>query len=139
MSTSLVFAICNTLVLPQWLLMIIAPKWKWTQKLIRSYIIPVLLAVVYAIYAVIGLPNAEGGFDSLENVMKLFTSEDAVLAGWIHYLAFDLLVGSWVLLNAQKNGIHHGFVIPCLIGCFMLGPVGFLLFWVICKVKKTNS
>jgi len=136
MTPSIVFSICSTIVLPQWLLMIVAPKWKWTQKLIRSYIIPVSLAIVYAIYTVKGLPNANGGFDSLENVMKLFTSQEAVLIGWIHYLAFDLLVGSWVLLTAQKKQIHHGFVIPCLIGCFMLGPVGFLLFWVICRFKK---
>ena len=136
MTPALIFSICNTLVLPQWLLMIVAPKWKWTQKLVASRIIPFLLAIVYAVYVFQVFPSEEGGFGSLEEVMKLFTSETAVLIGWLHYLAFDLLIGSWVLTTAQKKGIHHGLVIPCLIGCFLLGPVGFLVFWVICKFRE---
>jgi len=136
-SSALVFTICNAVVLPQWLLMIIAPKWKWTQKLVASRIIPFVLAVVYLIYVVIALSNGSsgGGFGSLKEVMQLFTNEQAVLVGWIHYLAFDLLIGSWILNTAQEKGIHHGLVIPCLIGCLFLGPVGFMLFWIICKFK----
>lgn len=137
MTPALVFSICSKLVLPQWLLMIVAPKWKWTQKLVASRIIPFLLAIVYAYYILTSFGSAEGGgFGTLEEVMQLFTVEGAVLAGWIHYLAFDLLIGSWVLTTAQKKGIHHALVVPCLIGCFILGPVGFLVFWAICKFQE---
>ena len=136
MDAALIFKICSNLVLPQWLLMIIAPRWKWTHKLIDSRIIPFLLAIVYAVYVFQIFPSDEGGFGSLEGVMKLFTSEEAVLIGWVHYLAFDLLIGSWVLKTAQKKDIYHALVIPCLIGCFILGPVGFLVFWIICKFKE---
>ena len=136
MDAALIFKICSTLILPQWLLMIIAPKWKWTLKLVNSKIIPLLLAAVYAFYVFQTFPSEEGGFGSLSEVMKLFSSETAVLVGWIHYLAFDLLIGSWVLKTAQKNYIHHGLVIPCLLGCFLLGPVGFLAFWIINRIKK---
>ena len=136
MTPELVFSICNTLVLPQWFLMIVAPKWSLTQQLVKLRIIPFLLAIVYAIYIGLSFGGSEGGFGSLEGVMQLFTDKQMVLAGWIHYLAFDLLIGSWVLKTAQKKGIHHGLVIPCLIGCFMLGPVGFLVFWIICKFKE---
>lgn len=137
MTPELAFSICSTLVLPQWLLMIVAPKWEWTQKLVASRIIPFILAIFYAYYILTSLGSAEGGgFGSLQEVMQLFTVEKAVLAGWIHYLAFDLLIGGWVLKTAQKKGIHHGLVIPCLIGCFMLGPIGFLVFWLICKFKE---
>ena len=136
MDVALIFKICNTLVLPQWLLMIIAPRWEWTQRLVASRIIPFALAIVYAVYVFQIFPSDEGGFGSLQEVMQLFTSEKAVLIGWIHYLAFDLLIGSWVLNTAQKKGIHHGLVILCLIGCFLLGPVGFLIFWLICKFKE---
>ena len=137
MTPAFIFSICGKLVLPQWLLMIVAPKWKWTQKLVASRIIPFLLAIVYAYYIFTSFGTTEGGgFGTLEEVMKLFTVEEMVLAGWIHYLAFDLLIGSWVLTTAQKKGIHHGLVIPCLIGCFLLGPIGFLVFWVICKFRE---
>lgn len=137
MTPTLVFSICGKLVLPQWLLMIVAPKWKWTQKLVASRIIPFLLAIIYTYYIFISFGTTEGGgFGTLAEVMKLFTVEEMVLAGWIHYLAFDLLIGSWVLTTAQKKGIHHGLVIPCLIGCFLLGPIGFLVFWAICKFRE---
>jgi len=137
MTPDVVFSICSTLVLPQWILMIIAPKWEWTQRLVASRIIPFILAIFYAYYILTSFGSAEGGgFGSLEEVMQLFTVEGTVLAGWIHYLAFDLLIGGWVLKTAQKKGIHHGLVIPCLIGCFMLGPIGFLVFWLICKFKE---
>lgn len=136
MTPALVFSICNTLVLPQWLLMIVAPKWKWTQKLVKSRIIPFVLAIVYAIYIFQMGKAEEGGFGTLEGVMKFFTVDVLVLAGWIHYLAFDLLVGTWILLSAQKKNMHHGLVIPCLLGCFLLGPVGFLLYWIFSKFRE---
>lgn len=136
MTPEAVFSICSTLVLPQWLLMIVLPKWHWTQKLVDSRIIPFLLAIVYGYYIFTSFGSSGGGFGSLEEVMQLFTVKEAVLAGWIHYLAFDLLVGGWVLKTAQRKDIHHGLVIPCLIGCFMLGPIGFMVFWAICKFRE---
>ena len=135
MTTSIIFSICNSLVLPQWLLMTVAPKWKWTHKLVDSKIIPLLLSLVYIIYFLQGM-GAEGNFGSLEGVMKLFTVDVLALAGWIHYLAFDLLIGSWVLKRSQKLGIAHWWIIPCLLLCFMAGPAGFLLFWVISRFYK---
>ena len=86
------------------------------------------MSTAYLVLIVLFFGKAEGGFDSLANVMKLFTNEWAVLAGWIHYLAFDLFVGSWEVKDAQANGISHWFVIPCLILTFLLGPIGFLLY-----------
>ncbi|MGB0840389.1 MAG: ABA4-like family protein [Chitinophagales bacterium] len=141
MTSTLLFSICNTLVLPQWLLMIVAPKWTVTQKLVRSFAIPLALALVYLVYvfSIFGIEG--GGFNSLKQVMTLFQFEEAVLAGWVHYLAFDLLVGSWVLLNGQKNEMNHFFLIPCMLLCFMAGPVGFLLYIVLRFFfgKKTTS
>jgi hypothetical protein len=63
--------------------------------------------------------------------MRLFTNEWAALAGWIHYLAFDLLVGTWEVKDSQERGISHWFVIPCLVLTFLLGPIGFLLYTVL--------
>jgi len=122
MTPSIIFSICSNLVMPQWLLMIVAPKWKWTHKLVDSKIIPLILSVVYIIYLLQGM-GGEGGFGSLEGVMKLFTVEELALAGWVHYLAFDLLIGSWVLKKSQKLEIAHWWIIPCLILCFIAGPV----------------
>ena len=134
MSLSLVFTICNTLVLPQWLLMIVAPRWQWTQKLIRSTIIPIALALVYGFF-IFSIREAEGGFGSLEEVKKLFSYDVLILAGWLHYLVFDLLVGTWVLTNGQEKGIPHWQLVPCVLGCFLMGPLGFLLYRIISYFK----
>ena len=72
--------------------------------------------------------DAFESFISLDGVMQLFRNESAVLAGWIHYLAFDLMEGVFIVLNSLKNNIPHLLVIPCLLLTFMLGPVGLLLY-----------
>ena len=123
-----------------WALMILLPKWKVTRLLIDYKVIPILLSLIYAIFIYISLRTGGGmDFGSLESVMQLFTEENAVLAGWIHYLAFDLLVGMWILNENRSLGIHQIIMAPCLLCTFMLGPVGFLLFMIIrsFKLKKT--
>lgn len=139
MSTAEVFSWANLMAMPMWILMIILPKWKITRFLIDYKIIPLLLSLLYAIYIVIAM-RVGGGMDfgSLSSVMALFTEENAVLAGWVHYLAFDLLIGMWMLDQNRKLGIHQLLMVPCLIGTFMLGPVGFLLFMILrtTKLKK---
>jgi hypothetical protein len=139
MSAEALFALCSTLVLPQWLLLIVAPRWKWTQRLRDSSFIPLLLAVVYAYLIVTHIGGSkDGGFSTLTQVKNLFANDFLLLAGWIHYLAFDLLVGSWIARDAQQKGINHLLTIPCLAFTFMLGPIGFLLYIVIARftVKK---
>lgn len=134
-----IFSFANMTAMPMWLLMIILPKWKVTRFLIDYKVIPILLSVTYAFYIIQSL--LRGGsldFGSLESVMILFTKEDAVLAGWVHYLAFDLLVGIWILNQNKMLKIHQLIIAPCLFGTFMLGPIGFLLFMIVraFKIKK---
>ena len=74
-------------------------------------------------------------FGSLNGVMELFTDKTAVTAGWVHYLAFDLLTGIWIKKNAQKYNIHHLILIPCLLLTFMLGPIGLLLYLLVRSIK----
>ena len=137
MTAAAVFSIANMSVMPMWLLMVFSPKWKVTRFLMDYKLIPVLLAIVYTIYIVDSISSGGGmDFSSLESVMALFTKEDAVLAGWLHYLAFDLLVGMWMLKQNQSVKIHGLLMAPCLFFTFMLGPFGFLLFTIIKSLKK---
>jgi hypothetical protein len=132
MTVEFLFSICNLIVLPQWLLLVVAPGWKWTQWLAASYLIPVLLALVYVLLLISHFSEMQnGGFDSLAAVREFFSSDHILLAGWIHYLAFDLIVGSWIIRNGQQSGIPHWLLIPCLFFTFMLGPAGLLLYMLI--------
>lgn len=139
MTPAEVFSIANLMAMPMWLLMIILPKWKITRYLIDYKVIPLLLALLYVIYIFLAFKiSGDMDFGNLSSVMVLFTEENAVLAGWVHYLAFDLLVGMWMLDQNKQLGIHQLLMVPCLFGTFMLGPVGFLLFMIIrtTKLKK---
>jgi hypothetical protein len=69
-----------------------------------------------------------GGFSSLAAVATLFGNPWALLAGWIHYLAFDLLIGTWEARDARERGVPHLLLVPCLILTFLFGPAGWLLY-----------
>jgi len=141
MTPSAVFSYAGMIVMPMWILLIFLPKWKATKFLIDYKVVPLILAIVYAIYIIKGLLIAGGmmDFGSLQSVMQLFTEENAVLAGWIHYLAFDLLIGMWMINQNKTLGIHQVLMAPCLLGTFMFGPLGFLLFTVMKTIKQPKS
>ena len=140
MQTADVFSIVNLIAMPMWLLMIVLPKWKGTRFLIDYKVIPIVLASVYLLYIIRSVTGG-GSFDfgSLESVMALFTQEEAVLAGWVHYLCFDLLVGMWIVNQNKSLKIHPILIGLCLVGTFMLGPVGFLLFMLFRSFKLSKS
>ena len=140
MTPSEVFSIAGMITMPMWILMILVPKWKVTRFLIDFKIIPLLLSLIYVIYIFQAIQiGGSMDFGSLSSVMTLFTEENAVLAGWVHYLAFDLVVGMWMLDQNKKIGIHQLVMAPCLFGTFMFGPVGFLLFVIIKTIKQKRS
>tara|TARA_B100000787_G_scaffold128053_1_gene97067 strand:+ start:122 stop:544 length:423 start_codon:yes stop_codon:yes gene_type:complete len=140
MTPTAVFSIASMITMPMWILMIFLSKWKVTRFLIDFKIIPLALTFIYGIY--ISQAIQTGGmmdFGSLKSVMALFTEENAVLAGWVHYLAFDLLIGMWMLDQNKELKINQLLIAPCLFLTFMLGPIGFLLFIIIKTVKQKQT
>lgn len=131
MNPETIFSFANLMAIVGWILLVFAPRWTGTRRIVLSGTIPLLLSMSYLILIVLFFGRADGGFGSLTDVMKLFTNQWAMLAGWIHYLAFDLFVGSWEVKDAEERGISHWFVAPCLILTFLLGPIGFLLYYAI--------
>lgn len=129
MDLSFLFHVCTYGVVPCWLLLAILPRWVWTHRL-ATFFAPVLLASLY-LGLFLGHWNSEAGFGSLDQVYAVFQNPAMVLVGWIHYLAFDLFIGSWEVRDAQRIGIPHILVIPCLAATFFVGPVGLLLYLLI--------
>ena len=128
MSPDQLFALGNPLALIGWIVLLLSPlSPKWADR-ISGVAIPLILSVGYAGLILSHFSRAEGGFDSLENVMLLFTNPHAALAGWWHFLAFDLLIGAWIARTARAERIHFALVIPCFALTFMFGPMGFLTF-----------
>lgn len=127
MTPDRVFEIAGYIPLPGWLLLLVLPRWRYTMPFVRGACV-VLLALLYTSLLVTHFRDGEGGFGSLAQVAKLFENHWALLAGWVHYLAFDLFIGAWMTEDAQRRALSHWFVVPCLPLTLMFGPCGLLLY-----------
>ena len=136
-----IFSLASLAAMIGWIVLILLPRrWKWLNT-IPLLIIPLLLSGAYASMLLPGLlaGGGEGDFSSLAGVRTLFSSDGALLVGWIHYLAFDLLVGTIIARQADDEGINRFIQAPCLLLTFMFGPVGFLLFQIVRGTKRLIS
>ena len=129
------FSLFSTLAILGWLILIILPRrWPWLNQ-IPALWIPLGLSLGYSLLIGLYFFHAEGGFDTLANVQRLFTNPMTTLAGWVHYLAFDLIIGCWIARKADGLNISRLIQMPILLATFMFGPFGYLLFMMI---KSTN-
>ncbi len=130
-----IFNLSSFLVLPAWVLLIFLPRSQWTQKLVLSGLISAILALIYIVAMVISFPIFQegGGFSTFDQVKVLFSSEWALLAGWIHYLCFDLLIGISVSKSLENKSVFIRAIFLSLV--FMFGPLG----WVFSQIfQKWN-
>jgi len=130
------FKIATALSLLGWAALFGFPLWPQAGRGIVLTIAIGLLCAMY-VYFVFGArhldePGArpKGSFSSLAGVISLFKSPRVVLAGWIHYLAFDLMVGLYIVTDAARLGITHWWLLPALFLALMFGPAGLLLYLV---------
>ncbi len=125
-----IFSLSGTLAMVGWLALVVLYRFDVVVKVIARLVIPGLIALVYAwlMATHVALTPEGGGFGSLAAVKALFTVDGLILAGWVHYLAFDLFVGSWEVEDARARGVPHLLVVPCLFATFMAGPAGLALY-----------
>ena len=129
MTPETLFTVATRAVLPGWLLLVLLPRWRWTSRFIAAVLLPGLLGLLYL--WLIGAhwgTNPDAGYGSLAEVSALFSDPWLLLAGWVHYLAFDLFIGAWEVRDAQREKIHHLLVVPCLALTFLFGPVGLIAY-----------
>jgi hypothetical protein len=133
-----IFSIANTGVLPAWVLLACFPRWKWT-PLLSGLVTPGILAILYVALLVSHWGETGGNFDSIGGVKQLFSNDWVLLAGWIHYLAFDLFTGCWVARDARRLEISHVLVVPCLVLTLMFGPAGLLSYLILRFVLRRKQ
>jgi hypothetical protein len=124
----LLFQFTGPLAMLGWLGLTLAPLAPRLAEAVAALVIPVLMSIAYTGLILVQWSDAPGGFDSLANVMALFSNPAVALAGWVHYLAFDLFVGAWITRTARAEAIPHLLILPCLVLTFLFGPAGFLAF-----------
>jgi len=127
MSTEVLFRVCNLGVAPGWILLLVSPRWKWTQR-IAMFTLPALLSLVYVWLYIATFEGLHANFSSLGAAVYQFHSPALVLLAWVHFLAFDLFVGSWIVRDSRRFRILHAAVVPCLLLTLLFGPMGLLLY-----------
>ncbi len=136
MDSSLIFQIANSIALLAWLPLWVAPNWSGTRWWVEQKAVVGLMGLAYLslFLWLMLMPKEETvalDFSSLEGLMTLFQTEEAVLVGWIHYLAFDFLAGCYIFEKAKARHIPHLLLLPALVFTFMLGPVGWIFYVVV--------
>ena len=135
MTPQKVFSIVNLIALLSWAALAALPGKRWVAKTIAGLAVPAGLAALYVVL-IASSWGGPGSFATLDGVALLFSNPWLLLAGWVHYLAFDLLVGAWEAQDARDRGLPHLLVLPCLFLTFMFGPAGWLLYQGIRRTAK---
>jgi ABA DEFICIENT 4-like len=127
MNPDVLFSLANAVAAAAWLVLAVAPA-RWALARLAAGAAALALAVLYAGLIAAFWAGGEGDFGSLAGVASLFEQRGLLLAGWVHYLVFDLLIGLWEREEAARIGLSRWLLLPCLFLTFMFGPLGWLLF-----------
>lgn len=140
-SPDLVFRLANGAALLAWIALAASPasaRWSPWVRRITGRVLPLAFAAVYVAMLLPHWPAA-GGFGSIAEVQALFAVPGALAAGWIHYLAFDLFVGTWIAERSAALGLPHWQVVPLLVLTFLFGPAGLLGFVLLRALRRPAS
>ena len=130
------FSLAGTAAMAGWGVLILAPRrWAWL-NLVPALVIPAGLSALYAALVLRHFAGADGGFGSLAAVATLFSDPWVLLAGWVHYLAFDLAVGAWSARLMDRTGVNRIVQVPLLLTVFLFGPAGFLLVLIVAGAMR---
>lgn len=116
------------LVAPVWALMLLAPRWRVTRRVVASpwVAVPATAAYVAAVVPVLGDVLAAVAQPELAGVAALLGTPAGAMVAWAHFLAFDLFVARWIFLDSRERAVGHVVLAPILVATLMLGPVGLL-------------
>ena len=136
-----VFSASFLLVLPFWLLMILLPTWRFTERVVRSPWIAAPAALLYAALVLPRLPEVLGAVANpeLAGVSALLGSPAGATIGWVHFLAFDLFVARWAYLESRERRVNPFVMAPVLFLILMLGPIGLLTYLALRRTLGTRT
>lgn len=121
-----------------WFALALSPLHPRLAQAVAGWVIPSVLGLAYAGLIALFWGESAGGFGSLAEVSALFDHRGLLLAGWLHYLAFDLFIGAWEVREAHRVGLPHWSILPALALTFLFGPIGLLVFLAL-RVLRLHS
>lgn len=124
------YALINGSSAPIWLAMIVAPRSRLTRRLVQAAApLFVGLGLTYDVLLASGFVQSGKviDFTDPDAVREALSNPDVFLAGWAHYIAFDLFVGRWIWEDALALGRAPRLA---LLLTWLAGPAGLSLYLV---------
>jgi hypothetical protein len=140
-----IFSVASGVAMLGWVLLAVAVFLKRRERLVLvARLVVALVAGIYVTLLARGLLFGAGmpegaGFSTLAGVEALFSRREAILGGWVHFLAFDLMVGTFIAEDAGRRGLPGWLLLPCLFLTLMAGPAGLLLYLLLALVRKQRA
>lgn len=128
MNPEVCFQLLNWGALPFWSLLVFAPRWRWTQRLVHTALVPLVFGGAYlaSLFTI-----EHGALTDIHAAVSLLSKPWAVVVIWAHAVSLDLFTGAWLARDARRQGIRHLYVVPCLVGTLMYGPAGLVAYLLI--------
>ncbi|MFD3411525.1 ABA4-like family protein [Streptomyces cyaneofuscatus] len=139
--TGPLFEITFYLAAPFWLLMIFAPTWSATTRIVSSPLTVLPLLAVYTVLAVQVFPELWTAVSTpdIDTFRELAGLAEGAGALWAQVIAWDLLVGQWMFLQSRKLGLSPWLMGPLLVFTILLSPFGLLLFLALRAVRRGSE
>ena len=131
-----IYLIVNWGILPFWLLLIVMPNHLITKFLVQSIILPLILAgtygfVAYNIFLEGNILDSFELYSGLDGLYSMFSNEAFLLIFWLHFLAINLFIGSWISRDSERYAVNKFFTIISLVLTYFTGPFGLVFYWFI--------
>ena len=124
-------------VIPIWLVLIFFPNSKLNKIFLTSIFLPLIFGLIYVyIFYQLMLLNEDildylSIYSGLDGLADLFTNELFLLIFWVHFLAINLFLGSWVSRDSLKYNMPKIFSAISLILIYFTGPIGLIVYWIL--------
>ena len=129
----LMFTVTKFTALGGWILLFISLLAKGTRGLIwplTQFVLPALLGACYVVMVWDGrnLLDLPTSFTELHGIAALYAHPGPLTASWLHFLALDLFVGTWIARDGTERGMPVLLILLCLPFAFIFAPAGLLLY-----------
>ena len=123
--TGFLFELTFLLAAPVWLLMIVAPSWRVTERVAASPLTVLPLLAVWAVPAAPVMPELWTAVRSpdIDTFRELTALANGTAAIWAQIIAWDLLLGQWMYREGRRLGVSPYLMGPLLLLTILLSPL----------------
>ena len=135
------FSLTFLCAVPFWALMIFAPNWRTTARIMASPYVVVPPALIYAAVVAAHFPAVWAAVSSpqLGPLAEFLGTPEGTTIAWAHFIAWDLFIGRWIYRRSRELDVHPVLMAPILLLTILMSPIGLLVFLPIRAVRTRQG